>query len=188
MVVFFAYSAIYWAYEIVTVLIGSEKYNAALPIMMPMVFAFIFFSLTNIVDASIAIPAKLKRQMVLGFLSMLFSTIVFYLLSFRFLSPLISMSYAMLIGAGVGFLIFSLLLQRRLNFKFLDHSHALILLQAFAISYVNFLANFYLKLLVYIVFNLLYLYAVNSAGFITRQDIGNILARIKNKFRSRQNE
>jgi len=176
MVLFFAMSAIYWAYEIITILIGSDKYNAALPLLIPMVFAFIFFSLMDILKSSLAIPAKLVKEMILGFFLMFLSTLGFYLLSRMFLVPVEAMSYSMMGGAFLGFSYLVYLLQNRLGFKFVAWPHALLLIQAVVISSMGHLSNLYFKLAVYVVFVGFFTWSLFLAKFVSRGQIKTLVA------------
>jgi len=177
-ILFFAISAIFWAYQIITLLIGSDKYNDSLPLLMPMVFAFIFFSLINIIKSSLAIPAKLVKEMILGFLIMFFTTLTFYLiLSRSIFIPTLAMSYAMLGGACLGFTYLVQLLQNKLSFKFMGRAHVLLLVQAIAISSMGYLQNIYLKLIVYAVFVVLYIWSLTLAKFTTFKELKNMVLK-----------
>ena len=175
MILFFAMSAIFWAYQIITLLIGSDKYNDSLPLLIPMVFAFIFFSLINIIKSSLAIPAKMVKEMILGFFIMFISTLGFYLLLSRgIFMPTLAMSYAMLGGAGLGFAYLVHLLQNKLRFKFMGKAHLLLLAQVAVISSMGHLQNIYLKLIVYVVFMVLYVWSLTLAKFITIDQLKNL--------------
>jgi len=185
MILFFAMSAIYWAYELITVLIGSDKYNDALPLLPPMVFAFIFFSLINIIKSSLAIPAKLVKEMILGFVIMFISTLGIYVFGRTVLVPTYAMSYAMLVGAMLGFCYLTFLLQKKLKFSFFDKTHILLLIQVLVISNMGHIQDFYIKLPAYLVFIAFYTWSlviskytsvdemkaalVKSIGFIKRK-------------------
>lgn len=170
MIVFFAMSAIFWAREIISILIGSNKYDGALPLLVPMVFAFIFFSLINIIKSSLAIPAKLVKEMVSGFVLMLVSTLITYLVATVFVSPVTAMSYGMFAGALLGFYALCWLLQRKLSFTFITRDHTMIFIQAAVISLMGGIENFYIKLISYIAFVALYAWALLLARFVSKND------------------
>jgi len=174
MILFFAMSAIFWAYEVVTLLIGSNKYNDSLPLLIPLVFAFIFYSLINIIKSSLAIPAKLVREMILGFFIMFISTLGFYAFGRTIFLPTYAMSYAMLGGAGLGFGYLVYLLQNKLKFKFVSWSHLLLLVQILVISSMGYLQNIYIKLVVYFVFVLLYVWSLTLAKFTSFRELKNL--------------
>jgi len=177
-ILFFAISAIFWAYQIITLLIGSDKYNDSLPLLIPMVFAFIFYSLINIIKSSLAIPAKMVKEMILGFFIMFIATLGFYLLLSRSIfMPTLAMSYAMLGGACLGFTYLVHLLQNKLSFKFMGRAHALLLAQAIVISSMGYLQNIYLKLIVYIVFVALYVWSLTLVKFITFKELKNMILK-----------
>lgn len=171
MILFFAMSAIYWAYELITILIGSDKYNGALPLLIPMVFAFIFFSLLNIIKSSLAIPAKLVKEMILGFLIMFLGTLGVYMVGRTMAAPTFAMSYGMLIGAALGFVYLVYLLQKKLKFSFVDKTHLLLLVQAVVISYMGGIENIYIKIFSYLVFVGLYGWSVIIAKYTSVGEI-----------------
>lgn len=177
MIIFFAMSAIYWAYEIITVLIGSDKYNDSLPLLIPMVFAFIFFSMINILKSSLAIPAKLVKEMILGFFIMFASTLVIFVLGRSMLGPVTAMSYAMLGGAGLGYIYLVYLLQKKLDFTFMSWPHVLLLVQALVISSMGDLEIFYLKLITYVIFVILYFTSLIIAKFTTVKELRNLVSK-----------
>ncbi|MFC1756103.1 oligosaccharide flippase family protein [Patescibacteria group bacterium] len=171
MILFFAMSAVYWAYELITVLIGSDKYNDALPLLPPLVFAFIFFSLINIVKSSLAIPAKLVKEMILGFVIMFVSTLGIYMFGRELLAPTQAMSLGMLVGSFLGFGYLTFLLQRKLKFRFIDKTHVLLLVQAMVISYMGHVQSFYVKLAAYLVFIGFYMWSLLIAKYTSVNEI-----------------
>ncbi|MFC1722074.1 oligosaccharide flippase family protein [Patescibacteria group bacterium] len=170
MIVFFAMSAVFWAPELIKILIGSNKYDSAIPLLMPMVFAFIFFSLINIIQSSVAIPAKLVKEMILGFFLLLLGTLGAFYGGRSFFDPISSMAYAMLLGAGLAFIYLVYLLQNKLKFKIVDHSHVLLLIQGAVIASMAGIENFIIKAIAYIVFLLLYVWGLYIASFVTKGD------------------
>jgi O-antigen/teichoic acid export membrane protein len=177
MIIFFAMSAIYWAPQLITVLIGSDKYDKAIPLLIPMVFAYVFFSMINIFKSSLAIPAKLVREMILGFFIMFIATLLFYFSGRNFSDPLIIMSYAMVIGAGLGFSYLVFILQKNLKFKFISYAHVLLLIQALAISYMGSITNLYIKFGAYFLFVVLFLWFVLLAKFVTKEELKLVIRK-----------
>ncbi|MBP7927978.1 oligosaccharide flippase family protein [Patescibacteria group bacterium] len=180
-ILFFAMSSIFWSYEVVTILVGDEKYTDSLPLILPMVFAFTFYSLADIVKSSVVVPAKLSKEMIISFVLLLFTTVVSFILLKGSLGDTKSMSFAMLLGAIVSFVYMVRLSQSRLKFKFFGMAHIIILLQTFAISMACLNAIFIFKLLGYIVLVLFYFVAVNAAGFFTKTEVLALVSKLKFK-------
>ena len=177
LIVFLAMSAVFWAPELIRIMVGSDKYNASMPLLIPMVFAFIFFSLLNIIKSSLAIPAKLVKEMMLGFAIMFAVTVGLYFVGRGFFEPAYTMSYAMLIGvvAGFSFLVFAL--QRTLKFSFVGFGHVAILIQALAISKLGIVPNLFIKFPLYLVVAGLFLWALSMANFVSKKEIEFIIRK-----------
>ncbi len=180
-VVFFAMSAVYWAKELIIILIGSNKYDSALPLLVPMVFAFIYFSLLDIIKSSIAIPAKLIREMILSFVLLLLVTVGVYFVSRNLIPHLQAMAYSMLIGTFFSFYALVFLLQRKLSFTFLNHNHLLIVIQALAISLVGTSQGLFVKIPAYAVFVGLYFWSVTLSKFIETAQVKNFVIKVYRK-------
>lgn len=178
-IVFSASSAVFWAQQIIRFAVNGTKYDDSFPLVLPMVFAFVFYSFVNLVKSSVVIPAKLIKEMIAGFASMLLITVFIYYMYAHVLGSLLAMAYAMFGGAIVGFLIISLLSQHKLKFGFLNHDHILILIQALVISFASNIENIFIKSGVYIVFLVLFTWAVFIAHFITKGDFAIIFQKLK---------
>lgn len=178
-IVFFAMSAVFWAPELISILIGGNKYDSAIPLIFPMVFAFIFFSLINVIKSSVFIPAVLKKEMIIGFLILVFGTFGTYLVAKNFVLTINAMSLAMLLGSFASFIYLTLISQKILNFKFVNHSHFLILVQAAVVSFNSGLENLVLKILLFIVFVVLYYYSLLVTKFISKSDITKSISKLK---------
>ncbi|OGC45099.1 hypothetical protein A2V49_02225 [candidate division WWE3 bacterium RBG_19FT_COMBO_34_6] len=183
LIIFSAMSAIFWAKDIIYVLIGSNKYDLAIPLLAPMVFTFVFYSIINILESSIAIPAKLVKDIILGFLLMLGVTIGTYLAGKTLAPPLYIMSYSMLAGTIMGFFYLVFILQKRLNFKFINHSHFLILIQGLVISYGGYLENIWVKGSLYILYCLLFVWGVFVSEFISKKQVKYLVSKSFEKVR-----
>ncbi len=177
-IVFFAMSAIYWAKELIQVLIGSSKYNEAIPLLLPMVFSFIFVSLINILKSSLAIPAKKVKDMILGFLLMFIVTVGFYFITRKFYNPVYTMSYSMLLGSFLGFAYMVRLLQSRLQIRFISYAHVLLMVQALVVSHMGSISNIYVKFPAYFIFVGLYLWSVHIAGFIRKEELFSFVQKV----------
>ena len=170
-ILFSAFTVVYWAPEVITFVVGGNKYNPSFPYILPMVFAFAFYSFINIIKSSVFIPAKFIKDMILSFIFLLGGTIVTYLISLKTLGFLSAMSYAMLAGSCVSLIILVIATKIRLNFLVMKTSHFLLLIQSAAISLFIFVPNLYFKISFYPVFIFMFLWGVFMSGFITYADI-----------------
>jgi O-antigen/teichoic acid export membrane protein len=80
-IVFSGMSAVFWAPELITVLVGSDKYNSSFPLILPLVFSFIFYSFINVIKSSISVPGRLVKEMIAGYFFLLAGTVGFYVLT-----------------------------------------------------------------------------------------------------------
>jgi len=179
-VLFSAFSAIFWVYEFVQILVGSDKYNDSLPLIFPMVFAFIFYALLNIIKSSVAIPAKLNKEMVFGFLIMIITTAVSYFVTKGSMNVLFAMSYSMALGSLFGFIYLVLVSQSRLKFIFMKMSHVLLLIQALVISMACNNGVLWVKLVCYVVLSGFFVWASFLAEFISKLDLLMVFNNLRN--------
>lgn len=181
LILFSALTAIYWAPQIINIAIGEGKYDISLPLIFPMVFAFIFYSVINIVKSSVIVPAKMVMEMIVGYSALLLATVVMYYgLSLSF-DPLISMAYAMLSGSLVGLAFLLIAIQIKIKYSFFTASHILLLAQVAIISLSGSTSNMLLKSATYVVFSVLFFLALYSANFITKSQIAFLIQKINFK-------
>ncbi|MFC1621917.1 oligosaccharide flippase family protein [Patescibacteria group bacterium] len=180
-IVFIAFSATFWAPELISILVGGDKYAGAYHLLMPLVFAFVFFSLINIVKSSVIIPAKLKLEMIFGFILLLVSTISIYFVGKSFFSPLDSMAYGMLFGGLLSFVFFVYIIKDRLNLAFFKYPHVLVFVQAVAISLSCTNGILPLKIGSYIVLSALYAWTAVLAKLVSMEDVRLVLSMVKRK-------
>ena len=95
-----AFTAIYWAREVV-VFGKLEKFTDALPLILPIVFAYVFYAFVDLLKSSVLVPANMTKQLILSFILMLGTTVAFYLGLSRLVNPLTAMAYAMCFGTAV---------------------------------------------------------------------------------------
>ncbi len=179
LIVFIGASAVFWVYEIVTIVVGSEKYNNSLPLMLPMVFAFIFYSFVNIVKSSVIIPAKLVKEMILSFVILIGGTLLFYFMTQGWLGNLQAMAYGMVAGGFLSFLSLALISQFKLGFKFINHDHWLILLEGLAISACWVMGNLYIKIPLYLVLTLLFIWGTLISGFVRKEEYALVFQKTR---------
>lgn len=177
------FGIIFWAREFFSILVGSTKYDPALPLVLPLVFAFVFYSFMNIIESSVLVPAKKVLNMIISFALMLGVTVGFYFL-FRFkMDPLVCMSYGVSLGGFVGFFLMVILTKKELDFSVIQPNHILLLIQAISISLPFMLENLGLKVALFLIFLLLYTKAVFLSGFITKDQTKMIFQKAMGAFR-----
>jgi O-antigen/teichoic acid export membrane protein len=178
-IVFVAVSAIFWSKDLIQFVVGGDKYDRSLSLILPMVFAFIFYSLTNIIKSSIIIPAKMIKTMLGSFVILLGTTVGFYFVTRNFMGGLDSMAYAMVFGGLLSFVVLTTVLQIILKFRFFTFDHVLILLQGLVIALSEPVDGFLIRLGIFVVFVGLYLWAVFVAGFLKKEDVRYVVAKVR---------
>jgi O-antigen/teichoic acid export membrane protein len=98
LIIFVAVTAVFWAPEVIHFVVGGNKYDASLVLVPALVFAFLFYSLINIVKSSVIIPAKMVKEMVIGYLALIIGTGVTYAVLATLLGHLQAMSLGMMVG------------------------------------------------------------------------------------------
>ncbi|MBD3366149.1 oligosaccharide flippase family protein [candidate division WWE3 bacterium] len=165
------FAAVFWAREIFYVLVGGNKYDSSLPLVLPLVFAFVFYSLINIIKSSIVIPAKKVFIMIASFVIMIVVTVGGFFLFGDKLDPLIAMAYFVALGSFSGLLFMSFAGSFKLQFNILGWKHFVLLVQVLGMSLSFLLQNVWLKVILFIVFVWLYWWAVTLTGFLTKEHV-----------------
>lgn len=170
--------ASYWAPEVTTFLVGSDKYASSYSLIPPMILAFILYSYINVVKSSVLIPAKMTWDMILTFVFMIIGTIVFFFGSNLFLPILPSMAWGMVFGSLVSLLFMFLRIKARLNFNFINIDHLGVFAQGAAIAFLAGVPSILLKSAMFPIFACLLTYGAYEARFINKDDF----AGVKDKF------
>lgn len=123
-----ALSAIFWAPQIFYLFVG-HKYDFALPYVLPLVVAIWAYSYINYLGASIIVPAKEVKQMIMYYVIMLGVTVGSYFgFGNVFVDKVYLMSMAMAIGS-VAALIYQILVVRfKVGFWVIDETIVLLTL------------------------------------------------------------
>jgi len=161
-----AFTAIFWSKEVVQIVGLFTKYSQALVLILPIIFAFVFYSFLDIIKSSVLVPAKMGKEMAVVFILMLGATVIFYLGGKRFIEPLTAMAYAMCFGTGVALLMSILLSKAKLGEWLFTHEHYLLLGRAILISFASTIDNFPVKVASFILFMVLYIWAVKVSKFV----------------------
>ncbi|MDO8261003.1 MAG: oligosaccharide flippase family protein, partial [Candidatus Magasanikbacteria bacterium] len=181
LIIFIGSSAVYWAVEVIRLVVGGGKYDPSFPLILPIVFAFIFYSFVNILKSSIIIPAKLVKEMVISFVALLGGTLAFYFSTYQVLGSLKAMSIGMVVGAFLSFVVLVVVSQLKFKYKFITHDHFLFMIMGLAVSYCWTLENIYIKVSAYAVFCLLFLWGSIVSKFIGMGDLAFLSKRFKHE-------
>jgi len=180
--------AAFWAPQIIYFAAGAQKYNeyyASLALILPLLISFIIYSFINIVNASILIPAKMVKIMLLGFLLLLISTGssfgIFYYLKYSDL--LMGMALAMMIGAIGSYAYIVQAISKSLKFNHFTRCHFLVMLQGIAIGYGGTIDNVWIKAVMFIPLSIYLLLGIFTAKFLTQHEFillrDKILSKVK---------
>jgi hypothetical protein len=160
-----AFTAVYWAREVV-VYGKLEKFTDALPLILPIVFAYVFYSFVDLFKSSVLVPARMTRELTFSFVLMLAATVTFYFGARMLLNPLTAMAYAMCFGTATALLISIILSRAKLGEWLFTHEHYLLLGQAVMISFASTIEDLPAKLASFILFTALYIWAVKVSNFL----------------------
>lgn len=163
--------AIFWSREVFYVLVGGNKYDPSLPLVLPLVFAFIFYSFVNIIQSSIIIPAKKVSVMIMSFVLMIGVTVGGFFLTRNIMDPLISMSYSVALGSFLALLFMCLSAYRKMKFNILGVKHFLLLIQVISMSLCFMVKELGTKAILFVVFAGFYAWASSETGFLTKDHI-----------------
>ncbi|OGC80195.1 hypothetical protein A3K01_02740 [candidate division WWE3 bacterium RIFOXYD1_FULL_43_17] len=162
--------ASYWAPEIVSLVVGGDKYDKSYTLIPPVIFAFILYSFINIVKSSVLIPAKMVKHMIISFVLLLAGTAAFFFASYHALGALPGMAWGMAFGATASFIYINIAISKKLKFSFFNIDHLAILGQAFAISMVSFLP-LYIKIPFFVVVFGMLIWAFFIPGYLTKSEV-----------------
>jgi len=177
--VFAAVTAVFWVRDVFHLLIGSEKYDGSFPFVLPLVFAFIFYSVVNIVMSSILVPAKMVKEMIVGFLFMLVLTVGFYFAFNSVWGGLVTMAYAMVFGVLTNLVVLAFFSWRKLGFSFLRLKHAILIIVGLVISLQVYTDFNMTKILTYLLGSGIYIALVFLLKFVTKEDVQAGLRKLK---------
>ena len=170
-----SFSAIYWSREIFHFALGGKKYDASLIYVTPLIFAFVFYSLINIIKSGIIIPAKMVKEMIISYVVLLVTTIVFYFYFSRFFGTVGSMVYGMTLGSFLSFVILIVTTSKKLKYSFFNISHLALILIGVLFSLLNYWGTIPVKLLIYVSYFLIYATFLYFAKFVTQSHVKRLV-------------
>lgn len=178
-----SFSAIYWSREVFHFALGGNKYDASLVYVSPLIFAFVFYSLVNIIKSGIIIPAKIIKEMIISYAVLLSTTVIFYFSFSRVFGSVESMVYGMAFGSFLSFVILIISTSRKLKFSFFNINHLALILIGVLFSLLNYWGNISIKLLIFVLYFLVYVAFLFFAKFITKFHVTRLFGLIASIFR-----
>ena len=160
-----AFSAIYWSREVV--IVGRlTKFMDALPLIVPIIFAYVFYSFIDLLKSSVLIPAKMTKELALSFLLMLGTTAAFFFGTRSLLTPLVSMAFAMCFGSAIALLTTLAICHRKLGVWLFTHEHYILIAQTVLVALASGVENLPLKIVSFILFLGLYVWSIKITKFM----------------------
>jgi O-antigen/teichoic acid export membrane protein len=174
--------ASFWAPEIINFLVGGRKYDAALPLIPPMLFGFILYSFLDITKSSVLIPAKMTREMVLSFIFILLGSLGTFFLWNRTGTPVQAMSWAMLVGSAISFIFSLMVVSRKLKFVFFKLPHLFLFSFAFISSWFCLMDFSYTKVMSFLVLLVLMILSIFTSNLVTYTEFKEIFGKFGKKY------
>ncbi len=165
-----AFSTAYWAHEIV-VFGKLTKYIEALPLILPIVFSYVFYSFIDLLKSSVLIPAKMTKELIFSFILMLACTAGFFFSTRNILSPLPAMAYAMCVGTAVALITTIFLCRKKVGAWVFTHEHYVLIAQAVVVAFAGRIENLPLKMVSFILFAGLYYWAVSTSKLVNLKSL-----------------
>jgi len=179
LIVFVGAFASYFAPTVIRVLVGSNKYDESIPLIAPMVFAFIIYSFVNIINSSVMIPAKMAKGMVSSYVILILGTALSFLGMYKFIPLLSAASWSMVVGSVACLIFMVFWIKKKMNFMFLNIDHVAILVQAFFVAWLCNVDILWVKIVGFIPFAALLFASFSIAGFVLRKDISSACKKLK---------
>lgn len=166
-----AFTAAFWNRDIIYVAKLWDKYFEAPQLILPIIFAFVFYSFLDIIKSSVLVPAKMTKEMVITFVLMLGATVAFYFGTKNIMNPLNSMAYAMWFGAAVALVLSIIQSRQKLGQWIFTHEHYTLIAQSVVIAYAGSAENLVVKSVSFIIFLGLYFWAVKASKLVEIKEL-----------------
>jgi O-antigen/teichoic acid export membrane protein len=174
--------ASYWAPLIIRLVVG-HKYDDSFVLIPPLILSFILYSFTNIINASVLIPAKMTKSMVASYLVLIAGTGAFFYMTHGYLGVLGSMAWGMAFGALISLVCMLYFIKRAIKFSFFNIDHIAILLAGFAVSMLCPIETTWLKALAFIFLAPMLIWSVFIPTFLAKEDLNFALLGTKAVFK-----
>lgn len=182
-IVFAAASAVFWTKEVFHIFVGSDKYDAAFPLVLPIIFAFIFYSIVNIVKSSIIIPAKLVKEMIFAYVLMLLITVGTYFGLTPMIGSLSAMAYGMAFGSLSGILSMLVTSKISLDFSFIGFRHLFVFVIGLVLALISFDTFSLMKFGTYTLVSFVYLWVLFKLQMVTKEQLSYLFGAVKGRIR-----
>jgi O-antigen/teichoic acid export membrane protein len=170
--------ASYWAPLIIQIAVG-HKYDDSLVLIPPLILSFILYSLMNIINASVLIPAKMTKSMITSYLALIAGTGVFFYLTHTYLGVLGSMAWGMAFGALLSLVCMLYFIKRVITFSFFNVDHIVILFAGFAVSMLCPVKATWLKAIGFIFIAPMLIWSVFIPPFLVKEDLNFVFSGAK---------
>jgi O-antigen/teichoic acid export membrane protein len=177
--------ASYWAPLIIRIPVGN-KYDDSFILIPPMILSFMLYSLLNIINSSVLIPAKMTKSMIASYGMLVIGTGGFFLFGRHFLGILPGMAWGMSFGALLSLTTMLLLVRKFLSFSFFNIDHVVILFAGFVVAMLCPLENTWLKVGGFIFIAPLLIWSVFIPGFLVKEDLAFVFSKSAKIFRRKQ--
>jgi len=171
--------ASYFAPTIIRLLVGGDKYDATFSLIAPTVFAFVIYSLINIVNSSVLIPAKMAKSMIGSYVFLILGTVASFFVLKNFMDALPAVSWSMVVGSALCLFFMVYWIRKKMDFSFFNIDHVVILIQALAISLLCTVDALWAKLAVFFPLFGLLIWGFFEAGFLHKEDVQMVSSRFK---------
>jgi len=170
LIVFTGAFASYFAPTIVDILVGGNKYDQSLALVPAMMFTFIIYSFINLISASVMIPAKMAKSMILSYVLLMVGSVVAFFSMYKFIPLLVAVSWAMTVGTAICLAFMVYWVGKRMKFWFFNLDHVTILVQALFISLLCNVGTLPIKLVLFVPFSILLGSSFFIARFVSKED------------------
>jgi len=179
LIIFIGTFSAYLAPLLIRILVGGDKYDSSIPLITPVVFAFVIYSFINIISSSVMIPAKLAKSMVGSYVFLIVGTVASFFVLNNFLELLPAVSCSMVFGSGLCLYFMYYWIKKRMDFTFLNIDHVVILVQGISIAWLSNVDNIWVQILGFLPFAGLLWWSLNIAGFFSKNDIMSVFSKFK---------
>jgi len=161
--------AAYWAPLIIRIPVG-HKYDDSFVLIPPMILSFMLYSLLNIINSSVLIPAKMTKSMIGSYVMMIIGTGGFFYVTKGIIGVLPSMAWGMAFGSLLSLVAMLVLIRKTLSFSFFNIDHVAILAMGFVVSLLCPIETTWIKALGFVFIAPLMVWSVIIPSFFTKDD------------------
>ena len=169
--------ASYFAPTLIRILVGGDKYDQAIPLIAPMVFAIVLYSFVNIINSSVLIPAKMAKSMIGSYVFLIIGTGISYFILKNMMNVSLAFSWSMVTGSALCLFFMIYWIKKRMKFLFFNLDHWVILIQSLSISLLCNVDSFWVKIAGLIPFFGLLIWGLFEAGFIKKNDLKSLFGK-----------